>query len=256
MGKIIWITGASSGIGEYIAYELAKVNCSLILSARRKSELERVASKCRTLGSADVLVLPLDVTDSENQKNCFNLIIKQFGRIDVLFNNAGRSQQADALKTELEADRGIFEINFIRCISLAKLVLNHMKENGGGQVAFTSSITGKLGSPRQAMYCATKHALHGWVAGTRLELVGTNTTLHLLCPGPVVSEIRKHSFTEVVDKEYGGEDPNFNKKMPTERCAQLMVVATVNKIYESWITRQPILLLTYFSQYFPVFYSW
>ncbi|CAD5123147.1 DgyrCDS11517 [Dimorphilus gyrociliatus] len=255
-GKVIWITGASSGIGEYTAYELSKVNCSLILSARRKSELERVASKCRTLGPVDVVVLPLDVTDATSQKNCFDKIIEQFGRIDVLYNNAGRSQQADALKTELKADHDIFDINFIYCISLAKIVLNHMKEIGSGQVAFTSSIAGKLGSPRQAMYCATKHALHGWVAATRFELGETDIILQLLCPGPVVSDIRKCSFTEVSGKEFGGEDPNAKKKMSTERCAKLMVVAVANKIGESWITKQPILLVTYIGQYIPVLFAW
>ena len=112
--KVIWITGASSGIGEALAFALAKDGANLILSARREDELKRVADAVHKAvpSSAQPFVLPLDLTDTSTFEQKKNEAIKHFGRVDVLINNGGVSQRSLAKDTTLEVDRKLFEVNF------------------------------------------------------------------------------------------------------------------------------------------------
>jgi dehydrogenase/reductase SDR family protein 7 len=148
-GKVVWITGASSGIGEALAYELATIGCKLILSSRREVELERVRQKCVELSPPDFreahMVMRLDVADYDSHQTCVEEVIAKYSRIDYLVNNAGRSQLAPALDTSLEVDKTILNLNTIGTISLTKAVLPHMVQRKEGLIAFVSSIVGKFG---------------------------------------------------------------------------------------------------------------
>ncbi|KAM7431586.1 Dehydrogenase/reductase SDR member 7 [Porites harrisoni] len=151
-GKVVWITGASSGIGEYLAYELAKCGCKLVLSARRKDELERVKKNCAAISLAidpsfkkdqEILVLPLDLQKFDTHEKLAQDVLKHFGKVDILVNNGGRGQFSLIRKTSLEVDRAILDLNTVGTISVTKAILPHMIERHEGQIVIVSSLSGK-----------------------------------------------------------------------------------------------------------------
>jgi len=264
-GKVVWITGASSGIGEYLAYELVKYGCKLVLSARRKAELERVKKNCVAIAitddssfkDQDILVLPLDSLKFNTHEKLTQDVLKYFGKVDILVNNAGRSQLSLVEKTSLEVDRALLDLNVVGFISLTKAVLPHMIERHNGQIVVVSSVAGKVGQPFSATYCASKHALQGYFDTARLELAEHNIHVQTVLPGPVKSNITLTFFTENInDKPKGPPDLSAMKLMSTERCAKLMAVAMANNLDEVWILGEPYLLLLYFRQYLPDLFRW
>lgn len=253
-GQVVWITGASSGIGEYLAYELAKAGCRLVLSARSKEQLEFVKKKslsCGHLESNDVLVLPLDITNLESHKMAMAEVLERFGQLDILVNNAGRSQRAWAIETELAVDVEMIQLNVIGQVSLTKCVLPHMVERGKGHVIITSSLASKTGLPFSATYCLTKHAVNGWFSSLGIELAQKNIAVTIVCPGPVVSNLSNVAFVAKAGDTNKGSQENDKKRMSAERCAELMTVAIANRLTEVWICRQPALIVPYCCQYMP-----
>lgn len=271
-GKVVWITGASSGIGEYLAYELSKCGCKLVLSARRKEQLERVKEKCAAISSAldpsfqkdqDILVLPLDLLQLDTHENLAKDVIKHFGKVDVLVNNGARGQIAWMKETPLEVDRALLELNLVGTISITKAVLPYMLQQQGGDIVVVSSVVGKMGSPISATYSASKFALHGYFDSVRVELGEDNIGVQTVCPGPVESNILDYAFAKDVNKALKDEPSlsglskkNHMKKMTTERCAKLMVVGMANNLDETWISEHPALLMVYLNQYFPNLTRW
>ncbi|KAJ8308827.1 hypothetical protein KUTeg_013701 [Tegillarca granosa] len=150
-GKVVWITGASSGIGEYLAYDLAKAGCRLVLSARRKEELERVKKQCllhastSNITEGDIMVLPLDCLKLDTHQEAFDKVLEHFKQVDILVNNAGRSQRAEWISTSLEVDREMLELNVMGVLSLTKKVLPHMVKRKEGHIVNMSSVAGKFG---------------------------------------------------------------------------------------------------------------
>ncbi|XP_068746507.1 dehydrogenase/reductase SDR family member 7-like [Montipora capricornis] len=277
-GKVVWITGASSGIGEYLAYELAKSGCKLVLSARRKDELERVKQKCVAISSAlypsfqdrDILVLPLDLLQFETHGNLTIDVMKHFGKVDILVNNGARGQVSWIKETPLEVDRALLNLNLVGTISLTKAVLPHMIQQQQGDIVVVSSGAGKFGSPFSSTYSASKFALHGFFDTARLELGEHNINVQMVCPGPVESNVIDHVFTRDINltlkdipsffafwkaERKGGSGKAF-RKMPTERCAKLMVVGMANNLDEVWISEYPCLLSYYMNQYLPNLTRW
>ncbi len=187
--KVVWITGASSGIGEALAYKLALSNATLVLSARRQSRLEKVLSECLSLGaSADSIIQPLDVVESVSEMDAVvSGVLAKMSRLDVLVLNAGATQRALAIDTPLSKVRSLFELNFFGAVEHARAALPALASSGG-QIVVTSSFTGKLGTPVSTAYSATKHALQGYFGGMRAE-VPADVAITIVCPGPVQSEI-------------------------------------------------------------------
>lgn len=262
--KVVWITGASSGIGEHLALELAKCGCHLVLSARRKEELERVKEACLALAkekslAIEVLVHPLDVTDHDQHNDHAQAVINHFHRIDILVNNSGRSQRSLVLDApSIDVDQAMLNINVIGPISLTKAVLPHMIKQKSGQIIVTSSVAGKLGSPGQATYSATKYAVQGYFGALGMEVNEHNIGVTLVCPGPVQTDVVANAFTEDVNKQFKDKasvKPDSNR-MPPARCAQLMTIAIANRMTEVWISPNPVLLFVYVSQYCPVLFNW
>jgi len=118
--KVIWITGASSGIGETLAYELSRYQVKLILSARREIELKRVKDSCEKNAGAEIEILPLDLAKSEELALKTSQAEQIFGRVDVLINNGGISQRDMIIKTSMEVDRRLMEVNYFGSIALSK----------------------------------------------------------------------------------------------------------------------------------------
>lgn len=210
--KVVWITGASGGIGEALALACAERGARLVLSARKEAELNRVKAACTK--SPDVLVLPLDVTNFERMPQVVQTVLSHFGSIDVLINNAGISQRSYAENTELDVDRRIMDINFFGTVALTKAVLPHFLERKTGHFVTISSVMGKIGTPLRSAYAASKHALHGFFDCLRAEVTDRRVHVLMVCPGMIATDISKNSLTgdggkynKMDDGQANGMDP-------------------------------------------------
>lgn len=193
--KRIWITGASSGIGEALAIALAEHQTDLILSARNEKELDRVALICQQAGAQSVMVQPLDLSKPESLAAIAASILKQVGKIDILINNGGISQRALTLDTSLDVDRKLMEINYFGTIALTKAVLPNMLLHHLGHIVTITSLVGKFGSPYRSSYAASKHALHGFFDSLRAELGDSPVKITLVCPGFIRTNVSKNALT-------------------------------------------------------------
>ena len=177
--QTIWITGASSGVGEGMATVFHSEGANLILSGRRPAELERVAATC-VGGPGSVTVVPFDIVDAFAREVAARQVLEKFERIDILVNNAGIGQRSLANDTSLEVEQRIMDVDFFGPVGLTKLVLPRMLEQQGGYLIVTSSVAGKHAVPMHAAYCAAKHGLHGYFDTLRIEHLEDNIGVMLL----------------------------------------------------------------------------
>lgn len=254
-GKVVWVTGASTGIGASLAMELLRSKAKVVISARREALLEEVKAAClkevSTAATSDILVLPMDMCDLTSHQKKFSKVLEIFGRLDILVNNAGRSQRARWEHTDIQVDKDLFELNVFSVINLTRVVLPHMLERKAGCVAVMSSSAGKAGAPFSGSYTGSKHALHGYFESLRNESVGSGVSVVMLCPGPTFSSLLQSASTEKVGEKFGEEMGAQDKRMTGQRCAQLSLIAIANAIPESWICFRPVLPLMYINQYLP-----
>ncbi|MDX5406584.1 MAG: SDR family oxidoreductase [Chromatiaceae bacterium] len=191
--KVIWITGASGGIGEALARELAADGARLVLSARRHTELERV--RASLANSHQHLLLPLDITDDAAIVAAVDSIKQQIGGLDWLINNAGISQRALIQDTSLETERRLFDVNYFAQVNLTKHALPLLLSDGGGKVVFVSSVAGLVGTQYRGAYSAAKAALHLWANSLRAELVDHGLTVATIFPGFVKTDVSRNALT-------------------------------------------------------------
>jgi dehydrogenase/reductase SDR family protein 7B len=192
-GKVVWITGASSGIGEALARDLAGRGAKLILSARRGDVLERVRASLPR--PDDHLVLPLDLADAGSLPAAAAAALARAGRIDVLVHNGGITQRSLTKDTDLAVDRRIFEVNFFGAVALTKAVLPAMLERRSGHFVVVSSLVGKIGTPLRSAYSASKHALHGFFESLRAEVYDDGIRVTMICPGFVRTAVTLNALT-------------------------------------------------------------
>jgi dehydrogenase/reductase SDR family member 7B len=193
-GKIAWITGASSGIGEAIAYELDRMGAKVILSSRREDELFRVKQNCKH--QENIKILPLDLFQSNTLEIKTLEAINIFGDIDFVFHNGGISQRSVASETSIEVDRRIMEINFFSYVAITKAVLPHFKSKKSGAFIITSSVLGQVPVPFRTAYAASKHALHGFFESLREEVYQDNINVLMVCPGYIKTNVSINALTE------------------------------------------------------------
>ena len=226
-GQTIWITGASSGVGEGMATVFHREGADLILSGRREAELERVQADC-TGGPGCVTVVPFDVTDQAEREAAVASVLADFARIDILVNNAGIGQRSLAHETTLDVERRIMEVDFFGPVALTKLVLPRMVEQQSGLLIVTSSVAGKHAVPMHAAYCAAKHGLHGYFDTLRIEHLDDNIGVMLLVIAGVRSNVFEHALT-ADGSEYGTSDWGGDSGMTAEACAERVVEAIENR---------------------------
>lgn len=220
--KVIWITGASSGIGEALAIELSRHGAQVVLSARRPVELERVRQKL--VWPDRHLVLPLDVTRPDTLEEAFQQVLQRYGHLDVLVNNSGVTQRSKVIDTEFEVDRRIFEVNYFGAVALAKVVLPHFLQNRRGQYVVISSLVGELPTPYRSAYSASKHALHGWFETLRAEEHDQGIKVLMVMPGFVRTNVSYNALTGT-GEAHGVMDPHQDKGMEPAACAEKIVRA-------------------------------
>lgn len=221
-GKTVWITGASSGIGEHLAYGFSSKGCHVILSARRAEQLQRVANQCSDASKS--YIHAFDMGEVANLDTAYSEALKFTGQIDILVNNAGISQRASVSGDSVDLDRKIFEVNFFGNIRLARLVLPHMTERGSGNIVVISSIAGKVSTPFRSAYSASKHALHGWYDALRAEVSSRGVQVHMICPGYIKTNISINALNQQGEK-HNVMDPGQDKGMDPTTCARRIIKA-------------------------------
>lgn len=213
--KVVWITGASSGIGEALAMKASAQGAKLILSARRVSELERVKALC--VQPQNVAVLPLDLL-SFNPSEVTATAEKFFGPVEVLVNNAGATQRSYALDTSMAVYRQLMELDYFAPVALTRAVLPGMVARKAGHVVMVSSVAGKFGAPLRSGYCAAKHALNGFTEATRAELWREGIHFTTVCPGFVKTQISVNAL-DGAGGAHGKMDEGQAKGMDAGLCA-------------------------------------
>lgn len=220
--KVIWITGASSGIGEALVYAYNKSGANLIISARNRDELFRVKGNCKN--QINVHVLSFDLEDTAALADKAKDAQKIFGHIDILINSGGISQRSLALDTQLAVEQKIMNINFWGTVALSKAVLPYMITSGGGKIICISSLMGKFGTPYRSAYAASKHALHGYFDSLRSEVYEQKIQILLVCPGYIKTNISKNAVT-ADGTAYDIMDDNQENGLSAADCADKIVKA-------------------------------
>jgi short-subunit dehydrogenase len=219
-GKTILITGASEGIGRALALELAAQRPKLALAARSAERLESIAKDCRARG-AEVMTVALDVADENSCRKFVAQAAAQFGRIDVLVNNAGITMWSrfDEV-TDLNAFRNLMQVNYLGSVYLTAAALPHLKQSRGLIVA-VASVAGLTGVPERTGYAASKHAMVGFFDSLRIELAETGVDITIIAPDFVVSEIHRRAIGPS-GRPLGHSPMQEKRIMTAEACARLI----------------------------------
>lgn len=237
-GQVIWITGASGGIGAALAVQFAAHGARLVLSARRTDALEAVKKDCVSAGLTQdsVLVLPLDVALTTAMPAAVEAVLAHFGHVDLLINNAGISQRSLCLETELDVYRHLFEVDVIGQIALTQQVLPHMVSRGSGHVAVTASVAGKVGVPLRTGYCAAKHAVMGFFDALRTEVAHLGVSVTTIVPGFIRTDIARNALTGT-GAPTGAEDEDIEGGMDVNECATVILRGFADGIEEIAVGR-------------------
>ncbi|PCJ48346.1 MAG: short chain dehydrogenase [Gammaproteobacteria bacterium] len=222
--KVIWITGASSGIGKAIALNMVLNGARVILSARRKKVLEDVKKACLQRGAEedDILVLPLDMLEQDKFPAAVKQVMNHFGAIDMLFNNAGISQRSVCLETDMSTYRTLFEVDVFGQIALTKQVLPIMVKQASGHLVITSSIAGKIGVPFRTGYCAAKHAVMGFFDALRAELANTSIKVTTITPGFIRTSLSENAL-KGDGSNFGVTDSDIANGIDVDDCAKQII---------------------------------
>lgn len=219
--QVVWITGASSGIGAALAEAFSRAGARVVLSARRIDELEQVRARCER--PEDHFVLPLDMAGGDFDRATAD-VIARFGRIDVLVNNAGISQRSRVAETALAVDRRIMEVNYFGVVGLTKAVLPVFRRQQGGRIVVISSLVGLVSTPLRSTYAASKHALHGFFEALRAEEYENGLRVLMVCPGAIATDVSLHALSGD-GSEHGVMDPLQEGGMPADACARRILDA-------------------------------
>mgnify|MGYP005987483953 FL=1 len=250
--KVVWVTGASSGIGKALAIELSKQNAKLIISSRNLETLTLVKTEC--LNSDNVKILVLDLEDYTGLDQKATEAIAAFGQVDVLINNGGISQRSLVQETEITVDKRIMDINYLGTVALTKAILPHFLENKKGHFAVTTSIVGKIGTPLRSSYAASKHALHGFFDSLRAEVHQNNIKVTLICPGFIKTNVSKNALTGSGEPQ-GIMDDATGNGMSAELCAKRMLQAIDRNKEEVYIAGFKEKLGVYVKRFVPKLFS-
>lgn len=236
--KVVWVTGASSGIGAELCHQLADKGAIVVLSSRKIENLEQVRS---TMKNPELhSCLPLDLERSSNFPELAQQVFNNKGSIDYLFNNGGLSQRSTAAETSLEVDRRIMEINYFGNIAMTKAVLPYMIRQNSGHIVVISSLSGKFGFFLRSAYSASKHALHGFYESLFLEEEKNGISVTIACPGKINTAISLNALTGTGD-QHGVMDHNQSTGMSAEECVSILLKAVEAKKIEILIGNKEIL---------------
>lgn len=183
--KTILITGASSGIGEHVAYDLSTKGAKLVLCARRVDRLLAVQERCIELGATQVDVIRVDLGSPDSMDNLVNQLAIKAIDVDVLINNAGFGHSEPFISTDFQLVMKLFQVNVLGLMYLTQQLALNMLDQGGGQIINVASLAGKVSTPNYATYGATKGAVISFSNALRMELKPHNIQVTTVNLGPV-----------------------------------------------------------------------
>lgn len=248
---VVWITGASSGIGEACAKKFSQNGYRVIASARNEEALYRVKSE--SANPAEVYVLPLDLTDISSFDVKVEEAIASFGQVDIILHNGGISQRSLIKETALEVDRRLMEVNFFGTVALTKALLPQFIDRKSGHFAVITSLVGKIGSPFRSSYAASKHALHGFFDTLRAEHYRDQITVTMICPGFIRTNVSVNAITGD-GTALGTMDDAQAKGMSPEECADNILSAIRSKKEEVYIGGKETMAI-YLKRFVPGIFS-
>jgi short-subunit dehydrogenase len=240
-GKVAWITGASSGIGEALVYEFAERGAKVIISSNDLAGLERVKKDVGS-DSGMITCVPFDLSDTSGIEKVVEQQISSAGKIDYLLNIGGISQRSKIEETPVWLDRKIFEINYFGTIALTKAVLPYMIGNKSGHILATSSISGRFGFPLRSAYSASKQALHGFFETLYLENKTNNIRTSVIIPGRVSTNISLHAL-DGKGKEFGKMDDVLAKGLSPRKAAKIIIKGIIKNKREILVGRSEMIML-------------
>lgn len=218
--KVVWITGASSGLGKALAKECALQGAQVVLTARRYEELEKV--RISLLNPDQHISVPADITDESQVRQAYEQVLKCKGRIDWLINNAGLSQRALIADTTMQTERAIMEVDYFSQVFLTKTVLPTFLAQKSGRIAFVSSVAGLLGTQYRASYSAAKAAIHMWANSLRAEVAQDGVEVSVIFPGFVKTNVSFNALNGA-GKAQGHQDEAIENGLEADEFAQITV---------------------------------
>lgn len=224
--QVVWVTGASSGIGQALAIAFAELGAQLVLSARRDSELQRV--KALLPNQDQHLCVPLDITNALQIEQALQQVLAEKGRIDWLINNAGLSQRALIQDTSMETERKIMEVDYFAHVAMTKAVLPTLLKQKSGHVVFISSVAGLIGTQYRATYSAAKAAIHMWANSLRAEVAAQGIDVSVVFPGFVKTNVSLNALTGNGEAQ-GFQDEAIEQGLDADEFAEQTVKALLQK---------------------------
>lgn len=249
--KIVWITGASSGIGKALAIELHKQQAKLILSSRSREKLYELKQNLKN-NPLDIHILPFDLEDKESLPYKAEEAWRIYGNVDILINCGGISQRSSVIETNLKVEEKIFNTNYWGTVILSKTLLPRMIEKNSGHLVIVSSLVGKFGTQNRSSYSASKHALHGYFDSLRSEVHDKGINISIICPGYIHTAISKNAITGE-GALYNKMDINQEHGISARDCAIKILSAIENKKEEVIIAgkeKYGVLIKRFFPKYF------
>jgi len=246
-GKVVWITGASSGIGRSLALALHSAGARLILSARSEDSLEEVRKRCT--GDAVVHLLPLDLANVELLAETTRSALNLEGTIDYMVHNAGIALRDLAVDTEMSVDREIMATNYFGPVAITKTILPSMLQRRSGHFVVISSLSGKYGAPRLSTYAASKHALHGFFESLRSEVHAHGIRITIVVPGFIRTPITVNAL-QGDGQAFGRMMSIHEKGMDPDECARRIIRAVARDKEEALIGGAE-MYSVYLKRFFP-----
>ncbi len=245
----VWITGASSGIGEACALRYAELGYRIILTATRADRLKEVAAACRAAGAKAVMALPYDLVEPGGIRHLVRQAWDVYDGIDIVFLNAGISQRTNVEDTSMRMTRTIMEVNYFAPVAIAQTILPMMIKAGGGHIAVTTSIAGRFGFPLRCAYSSSKHALYGYFETLQAEYYDQGIRVTLVCPGRVRTNISLNALDKG-GQRHGQMDPGQDGGLAVDKAAQ-QIVRAIAKCRREVLIGKGELIMVYIKRFFP-----
>lgn len=245
--KVVWITGASSGIGEALAMQVNAYGAFVVLSARKELPLHESQRKLQHPEQSQIVLM--DVANQASIDACAAQVLDRHGRIDILVNNAGLSQRSNIIETPMSVYRYLMEVNYFGTIALTKAVLPAMIRQQAGQIIVISSVAGKIGAPFRSGYSASKHALHGFFDCLRLEHEQDHLKVNIICPGWTKTKIAQNALNKAGEANKA-VDPEIEGGMDPNELAKKILKSASQNIPESYFGGKEVLTI-YLKRFFP-----
>ncbi|KAH8267793.1 hypothetical protein KR026_006876 [Drosophila bipectinata] len=257
-GKVVLITGASSGLGESLAHVFYRAGCKVILAARRTQELERVKKDLLALDvdpAYPPTVLALDLAELNSIPEFVTRVLSVYNQVDILINNGGISVRADVASTAVDVDLKVMVVNYFGSVALTKALLPSMIKRGSGHICFISSVQGKFAIPQRAAYSASKHALQAFADSLRAEVANKNINVSCVSPGYIRTQLSLNALTGS-GSSYGKMDETTAKGMSPEKLAERILQCILRKEPDIIVSDVQAKIAYYLRHLCPTLYFW